>query len=929
MKKILLLILFFFLSFAHASEQTASIETFQGGVDVISPDKLNISNAPFTGLLNIRTDEYSQITKRYGTVKYNTIPMTGSLKTRNAFTFNQNNGNSYIITVSSSSVFASLSGTFTTIISTRSLSGRDRFAVGQNKLFGCNGINAGWSWDGTNTTIYDVTNSTGFPTGKYVLYWQQRLWISGDSNYPSRLYYSEGGQPTNFQNFIDIATDDGDQITGMMIGADGSMIVTKNYATYTIYQYETGGFAYLQKSPSIGCLYDTTMCIFNGLSTWMSSRGIEQFNGSTFSEPPLTAPIDNYFKSLTQISVSQNVWQHDTSGDWGAGSGTNIDTTTYSGSVSIISNYGVWNEKTVASVLIGVSVSSDGTKQAVCTAGGIFNNYIYVSTDTGNTWSAKGNAGNWSCVAMSADGKVISACNYPGVAGYIYVSTDTGNTWYQAGTAQNYTSIAVSSDGSKQTAVADNGYIYVSSDTGKTWNIPASILSYGPLNWTSVAMSLNGTRQTAAGRNIYQNSIFVSEDSGASWITYGRIDDNCAGIAMTADGSTQTICGLGTWAWANAYIYKSLDYGHSWSKKNIAKDWSGISISADGKTVLASDKNNSNGGYIYESFDGGNTWSTTSSGAKDWTGVALSADGSKQFATTFGNKVYINTTTNFPSSGSFTSQTFNATNWGSWGTFSVTDSQPSGSSISYYVKTSTASDDFSTKAAIPVSNGSAINTTVGSYIQVISSFTRTDLTAIPLLNSFNISYYGTNDNVPFQTVFNRKLYCAVESPGTSSGNDTVLVLQKDGTWTKDTMSVGAFAVNRSNLYYGSSTDNGFVYRSEVPNVYSDDGVGYPAYWTSKPIWVHPYERVSFKDIWIQGEGTDSNLDIGYALNENSNGFTSKSIMTGSMPFWKKMPLPLKTGRAVQIKIGDFTGISENYFKINRLYLTYDNQLSLE
>jgi hypothetical protein len=73
-------------------------------------------------------------------------------------------------------------------------------------------------------------------------------------------------------------------------------------------------------------------------------------------------------------------------------------------------------------------------------------------------------------------------------------------------------------------------------------------------------------------------------------------------------------------------------------------------------------------------------------------------------------------------------------------TFTVYDSQPSGTSISYYIKTSTATDDFSAKSLIPISNGSSINISTVPYIQFISTLTSTDCNITPRIDSAIIQW---------------------------------------------------------------------------------------------------------------------------------------------------------------------------------------------
>jgi hypothetical protein len=100
-------------------------------------------------------------------------------------------------------------------------------------------------------------------------------------------------------------------------------------------------------------------------------------------------------------------------------------------------------------------MSADGTKQAAVVNGG----QIYVSTDSGNTWTPKESNRDWRSVAMSADGTKQAAVVY---GGQIYVSTDSGNTWIVKESNRSWCSVAMSADGTKQTAVVQMGQIYIS-----------------------------------------------------------------------------------------------------------------------------------------------------------------------------------------------------------------------------------------------------------------------------------------------------------------------------------------------------------------------------------------------------------------------------------------------------------------------------------
>jgi photosystem II stability/assembly factor-like uncharacterized protein len=169
---------------------------------------------------------------------------------------------------------------------------------------------------------------------------------------------------------------------------------------------------------------------------------------------------------------------------------------------------------------ISVSSSADGSLLAAVATRGP----VCISTNSGNTWftnSTINNSGsvvmksgsvlkpdagsnpsptNWQAVACSADKTRVVAGVY---GGYIYISTDSGMTWTASTNAPyaNWQAVASSADGTKLVAAINNGSIYTSMDSGTTWvsnNVPNS-------NWISIASSADSCKLVAA----YPNSIYT------------------------------------------------------------------------------------------------------------------------------------------------------------------------------------------------------------------------------------------------------------------------------------------------------------------------------------------------------------------------------------------------------------------------------------
>lgn len=102
-------------------------------------------------------------------------------------------------------------------------------------------------------------NSTGGQKGNYITIYKDSLFIAGDPDNPSRLYYSGGGDKVeDFTiggggGFIDITKNDGQEITGMIVFKD-SLLVFKERSIYKFSFSESGLPSVEQVNPAIGCV---------------------------------------------------------------------------------------------------------------------------------------------------------------------------------------------------------------------------------------------------------------------------------------------------------------------------------------------------------------------------------------------------------------------------------------------------------------------------------------------------------------------------------------------------------------------------------------------------------------------------------------------------------------------------------------------------
>lgn len=122
-------------------------------------------------------------------------------------------------------------------------------ADGKGPLFMQNGTDTPFYWTGGGNIaawVKNAANATAIPKGTLMAYTGNRIWISGDSAQPSRLYYSSlnatgGCDPGNFDSvapndggFIDLAPNDGQAITAL-VPHGPYLMVFKEHKIFLLY----------------------------------------------------------------------------------------------------------------------------------------------------------------------------------------------------------------------------------------------------------------------------------------------------------------------------------------------------------------------------------------------------------------------------------------------------------------------------------------------------------------------------------------------------------------------------------------------------------------------------------------------------------------------------------------------------------------------
>jgi hypothetical protein len=283
-----------------------------------------------------------------------------------------------------------------------------------------------------------------------------------------------------------------------------------------------------------------------------------------------------------------------------------------------------------------IASSADGTK-LVAADYGAYNasgGPIFTSTNSGITWrSNEVQRLSWQWVATSADGTKLAAVAPTGATynyrHLVYVSTNSGTTWTLSSNAPSTFWIASSADGTKLAAtsldtVNNSRSVYTSTNSGETWmkKTTTNLAVY----W--IASSADGTKLFVSATEFpipfYPASdIYASTNSGRDWQKTGApVMDQYQGgwnyISCSADGRKLVAIAV------RGLVYVSIDSGTTWTLTSVPyRDWTSAASSADGRNLMVV------GSGIYTSTDSGATWNLIAAPVQIWDAVASSADGNK------------------------------------------------------------------------------------------------------------------------------------------------------------------------------------------------------------------------------------------------------------------------------------------------------------
>ena len=172
-----------------------------------------------------------------------------------------------------------------------------------------------------------------------------------------------------------------------------------------------------------------------------------------------------------------------------------------------------------------VAGSGDGRRWLASASGDEYEKPLYLSQDSGATWSPVAPTNYWLQVASSAAGDVLVAVSFDGAI----ISTNGGSSWHWALT--NVLQGCVCSVDGKKITLVGHQIICRSDDFGSTWSFQSVAA-----NLSQVSASADQKELAAVSHHV-PGPVYLSSDGGETWTTNSTPILNWRRTVFSADGS--------------------------------------------------------------------------------------------------------------------------------------------------------------------------------------------------------------------------------------------------------------------------------------------------------------------------------------------------------------------------------------------------------
>jgi len=228
--------------------QPAEFKDLKTGL--ITPGAVSRNQVPMdavSDVVNFHFDQLGAVKLRAGITRLgNQILASSNILGLYEFRDSGSGSNNQMITVNSTTLYYLSGGTWTSKRSGLTSGSQAEFTTYLDYVFMVNGTEATAIWDGNPSNSFVTTgNASSAPIGKYIENFRNRVWISGNSSYPDRVYYSS--LPSSVSTpvitwdtdvatgqWLDVSPSDGENITWLK-RSKKALLVFKNNHIYRIY----------------------------------------------------------------------------------------------------------------------------------------------------------------------------------------------------------------------------------------------------------------------------------------------------------------------------------------------------------------------------------------------------------------------------------------------------------------------------------------------------------------------------------------------------------------------------------------------------------------------------------------------------------------------------------------------------------------------
>jgi|SRR5581483_8847457 len=201
-----------------------------------------------TESLNFHFDKIGAATLRKGTTRLGDA-LSGNILGLYEFRDSGSGTNNQILLANSTTVKYLNGSSVWTNKRTGLTAGKTRFTTFLDYVWMVNGTDATAIWDGnTGNNFLTNGNASGAPVGKFIDNFRSRVWITGNSTFPDRIYFSSlpsaeatpvvtWNTDVTTGDWIDISPSDGENITGLK-RAKNTLLIFKNNHIYRVYSVQ-------------------------------------------------------------------------------------------------------------------------------------------------------------------------------------------------------------------------------------------------------------------------------------------------------------------------------------------------------------------------------------------------------------------------------------------------------------------------------------------------------------------------------------------------------------------------------------------------------------------------------------------------------------------------------------------------------------------